>query len=333
VARKVLVLTSGGLDSLLTLRIMERAGLDVIGVHFLTWFNIPKYTLLKDYTQGEHLFYGFRVLFVDLSQEFLNILLAPRYGYGKGANPCIDCKILFFSRARALKESFRADFVATGEVVGQRPMSQKKGTMRLIERESGLEGFLLRPLSAKLLRPTIPEEQGWVHRKELYGISGRSRNTQRALAKEFGIEEYPTPAGGCILTEKQFYIRFKDLVEHSSGIGIPGLVTLRYGRHFRLSDSSKLVIGRNQKENETLRRIQWGNVRIEPLSHPGPFALLDWKGEKGVMKKALFIVARYADYPGPPECMKTMVVIQERKKTVCYRATPDEALSQLTIVH
>jgi len=332
VARKVLVLTSGGLDSLLTLMIMERAGLDVMGVHFLTWFNIPKYTLLRDYTCREHFFYGFRVLYVDLSREFMNILLSPRYGYGKGANPCIDCKILFFSRARALKESFGADFVATGEVVGQRPMSQKKGTMRLIERKSGLEGLLLRPLSAKLLIPTIPEERGWVHRKDLYGISGRSRNKQIELAKEFGIEEYPTPAGGCILTEKQFCVRFNDLVDHGSEINVPGLVTLRYGRHFRLSDSSKLVIGRHRKENEMLRQIQWGNVRIEPLSHPGPFSLLDWKGEKGVLKKALCIVARYADYPGSPECLKTRVVIQKRKKTVCYRATPNEALSQVTII-
>jgi len=332
VAGKVLVLTSGGLDSILTLKIMERAGLDVIGVHFLTWFNIPKFTLLEDFTRGERNFYGFRVMYMDLSREFMNILLSPRYGYGKGVNPCIDCKILFFSRARALMKTFGADFVATGEVVGQRPMSQQKSTMRLIEKKSGLEGLLLRPLSAKLLTPTIPEMRGWVRRKDLYGISGRSRSIQIELAKDFGIEGYPSPAGGCILTEKQFCVRFTDLLDHGSEIRIPGLLTLRYGRHFRLSGSSKLVIGRNRKENEMLRRIQWGNIRIEPLSHPGPFALMEWKGERGVLKKALHIVARYADYPGPPERIETRIMARGHDKTVCFCTTPDVALSRAAII-
>jgi hypothetical protein len=332
VAGKVLVLTSGGLDSILTLKIMERAGLDVIGVHFLTWFNIPKFTLLRDNPKGERFFYGFRVMHIDLSREFMNILLSPRHGYGKGANPCIDCKILFFSRARALMMTFGADFVATGEVVGQRPMSQQKSTMRLIEKKSGLEGLLLRPLSAKLLTPTIPEMRGWVRRNDLYGISGRSRNTQIELAKDFGIEGYPSPAGGCILTEKQFYVRFTDLLDHGSEICIPALLTLRYGRHFRLSGSSKLVIGRNRTENEMLRRIQWGNIRIEPISHPGPFALMDWKGKIGVLKKALHIVARYADYPGPPERIETRIMAREHDKTMCFSTMPDAALSRSVII-
>jgi tRNA-specific 2-thiouridylase len=292
--RKVLVLTSGGLDSLLTLKIMGGEGLDVLGVHFLSWFNIPKYKLPGDFKKKDEIL-GFPLLNVDISEEYTDVLLRPRYGYGSGVNPCIDCKILFFKKAWELAGETGGDFVASGEVVGQRPMSQKKNIMRLIEKSSGLEGYLLRPLSARLLRPTVPETEGWVNRENLYDISGRGRKAQMEMAARLKIGEYPSPAGGCILTEKGFKARFRDLVEHTAVPGVDDFFILRYGRHFRISEGCKLVVGRNRTENDFLRRLGWGNLKIDVCDVPGPYSVMMWDGATGTIRKALRIIARYSD--------------------------------------
>jgi tRNA-specific 2-thiouridylase len=292
--RKVLVLTSGGLDSLLTLKIMGDEGLEVTGVHFLSWFNTPKYRLPGDFKKKDEIL-GFPILNVDISEDYTDVLLRPRYGYGSGVNPCIDCKILFFKKAWALAGETGADFVASGEVVGQRPMSQKKNIMKLIERSSGLEGYLLRPLSARLLSPTVPETEGWVNRENLHAISGRERKVQMEMAVRLGIGEYPSPAGGCILTEKGFKARFRDLVEHTAVPGVDDFFILRYGRHFRISEGCKLVVGRNRTENDFLRRLGWGNLKIDVCDVPGPYSVMMWDGATGTIRKALRIIARYSD--------------------------------------
>ncbi len=334
--RKVLVLVSGGLDSILVLKIMEREGFEPVGVHFSTWFNLPKYVLRED-LKPEDEFFGFRLINIDLSEEYTPLLLNPRFGFGSGVNPCIDCKILFFQKAKSLLERYDADFVASGEVVGQRPMSQMKNTMRLIEKQSGLEGYLVRPLSARLLGPTVPEQKGWVNRENLYAISGRGRKEQMALAEQFGIEEYPMPAGGCVLTEKGFRLRMNDLLAHDPAPEADDLFILRYGRHFRLSGGCKLVIGRNEEENEFLRRAGWGNTVIDGTAVPGPYCLMRWDGRVGAVREALSIAYRYSDLghsdPGRQTGIpaRFLVEVEGGTKTLIVRrsATPrliDEAI-------
>ena len=292
--RKVLVLTSGGLDSLLALKIMEKAGLEVTGIHFRTWFTIPRYRALEDY-EPESVVLGIPVVTMDLSEELTPIILKPRYGYGKAMNPCIDCKIFFLRKAGEHMSRIGADFVATGEVLGQRPMTQNPQMMRMIEKKSGLEGYLLRPLSARLLAPTEPERLGWVKREDLHAISGRGRTEQMKLASDFGIDRYPTPAGGCHLTDKELHRRFQEMAEHTANVGVKDLFVLRYGRHFNLAGGRRLVIGRNEQENLFLAGMQWGNVKLDATHVPGPFSLMDWDGRISSLKRALCLVSRYCD--------------------------------------
>ena len=292
---KALVLTSGGLDSILAMHILAKQNIEIIGIHMITWFNIPRYTLLEDQPDF-YISNGFKVYNIDVSEDYTPILLNPSYGYGTSVNPCIDCKILFFSKAKELLGKYDADFIATGEVIGQRPMTQNPQAMRLIERKSGLEGLLLRPLSAKLLTPTIPEKKGWVDREKLYDIAGRGRKRQIEMAKKFGITDYPSPAGGCILTEKSFAPRFYDLIKHTNNVSINDFLVLRYGRHFRLSKKAKLVIGKNFEENEFLKRLEWGNLKIDLTDIPGPYCLFEWDGRIKSFKLALKICAVYSGY-------------------------------------
>jgi tRNA-specific 2-thiouridylase len=331
--RKVLVLTSGGLDSILTMKVMEREGLLPVGVHFITWFNLPKYRLREEFEKEEK-FLGCRLFNVDLSDEYTPVLLRPRYGYGSGINPCIDCKILFFKRAKALASEFGADFVASGEVVGQRPMSQGRNIMRLIEKKSGLEGLLLRPLSAKLLKETVPEREGWVKRERLYAISGRGRKAQMELARQFGIDRYPAPAGGCILTEKNFLSRFEELVEHESEPPIDDLFILRYGRHFRLTGGCKLVVGRNREENEFLQKIGWGNLTIDATAVPGPCGLMRWDGTAGAVREALRIVVRYSDIPSNASKEGTSFPVDfgGRRRSISYRERATQQQIERSII-
>jgi len=329
--RRVIVLTSYGLDSILALKIMKEEGLDVVGVHFATWFSRDKHTELDD-LPDEYTTMDIRVLNIDISNEYLDILLHPKHGYGRAVNPCIDCKILFLRKARELLKTLNADFVATGEVVGQRPMSQKSKTMRLIEEESGLKGWLLRPLSAKLLEETIPERLGWVNRNNLFGVAGRSRIKQFNLAAKYGIREYPTPAGGCLLTEKEFGNRFKDLLAHRKKIEINDIIVLRYGRHFRISANCKLVVGRNQKENDFLKRIKWGNLKIDISNTPGPYSIIECKQYESHLQIALEIIARYADYIGKTDRIDFKIYNDNNEKAITYRGIPGDSLIKKMII-
>ncbi|MCE5251385.1 thiamine biosynthesis protein [bacterium] len=264
---KAIGLYSGGLDSILAARIMIEEGFEVTALHFYTGFNgllrrdiahgpSWKWTPPEPVIEGASKL-GIRLVPLDVSDEYLSILLKPRYGYGAGANPCIDCRFFILGKAREIMESEGAALVFTGEVLGQRPMSQHKTALGIVERRSGLEGRLLRPLSAKHLDPTIPEREGIVNREHLYAFHGRSRKPQQELAARFGIDWYPDSGGGCVLTDKIFGRKFGDLIEHS-GDNSPTrieLLSLKTGRHLRLMSGTKVIIGRTDEENRYLEEL------------------------------------------------------------------------------
>ncbi|NSW76717.1 MAG: tRNA 4-thiouridine(8) synthase ThiI, partial [Candidatus Atribacteria bacterium] len=210
-------LISGGLDSALAVSIVKRQGIEVIALRFLSPFW-GRGKWIKQLIEE----LGVEYQEVEVDESYLGMIENPRYGYGKNMNPCIDCKIWMLRRAKDLMKEWGASFVFTGEVVGQRPKSQMKNTLRLIEKQSGLEGLLLRPLSAKLLPETVPEKEGWVKREELLDLSGRGRERQLKLAEEWGIRSFPPPAGGCLLTEPNFSRRLRDLRQHGENLTFQG---------------------------------------------------------------------------------------------------------------
>lgn len=265
---KAIGLVSGGLDSSIAVALIRSQGIEVIALNFVSPFFGRKGFLRR---VMERLGAEFRE--VPVGEEYLEIVKNPRFGYGKNLNPCIDCKIFMLQKAKAIMEEEGASFVFTGEVLGQRPKSQMRNTLRLIEKESGLSGFLLRPLSAKLLPPTIPETEGWVKRDALLGIAGRGRKVQLELAKRFGIEEYASPAGGCLLTDPIFCERLKDLLEHGT-LTFAEIELVKLGRYFRLHPGYKLIVGRNERENTILLSLaQPGDFLFFPQGGKGPLGI------------------------------------------------------------
>jgi tRNA-uridine 2-sulfurtransferase len=308
---KAIAMISGGLDSTLALALVRRQGIAVKAVNFYTGFcitetqrrkggradgTVPRNESLRAAADLE-----VEIEYVDISGSgYLDMLVRPRYGYGANANPCVDCRIFMMSRARDIMLAEGADFVFTGEVLGQRPKSQRRDTLRIIERESGLEGRLLRPLSAKLLPPTIPEREGLVDRERLEDISGRSRQRQFALARELGVEDWPQPAGGCCyLTDESFARKFFDVLDarESAGeerrIAQQDVVLLSTGRHFRLSPRAKLVVGRTEVENALLEHHVEGRARLEARDVLGPIAVVEGVPTWEERVLAAGIVARY----------------------------------------
>ena len=241
---KALALVSGGLDSLLAARLIKEQGIGVIGLHF----RIP---FCKKGTQEALSDAGIELREVSLGDEFLEIVKKPRHGFGSNMNPCIDCKILMLRKAKELMRQWDAEFIITGEVLGQRPMSQNRQALDLIERESGLQGLLLRPLCAQLLAETTPEKEGWIIRDKLLAFNGRGRKPQVALAEKLKINNYQQPAGGCLLTDPSFSKRVKDLIGHKE-LNVSNVELLKLGRHFRISSGAKLVVGRDEGENQEL---------------------------------------------------------------------------------
>jgi tRNA-specific 2-thiouridylase len=292
---KAICLFSGGLDSALAAKLMLDQGIHVDGVHFI----IPFGRLDK---QGSDLpvhrvadCLGIEVEIIRLEAEYLEIVRSPRHGYGSNVNPCIDCKILMLKIAGELMRSRGADFIVTGEVVGQRPMSQRLDSMRRIEKESGLEGYLVRPLSAHLLPPTRPEIEGLVKREDLLGIRGRSRKELMSVAKAKGVEGYSSPAGGCLLTDPRYAQRVSDLLRHDM-LSLHDIDLLSVGRHFRLPHGSKLVVGRHERDNDSLSRLaDEGDYVLTTPEVPGPTAILRGPGMSEDEELAGRIVARYSD--------------------------------------
>jgi hypothetical protein len=218
---------------------------------------------------------GIDLRILDLGQPYIDLIRNPRHGYGKNINPCIDCKIFMLERAKAVMDELAAPFVITGEVLGQRPMSQRRDTLNVIERDSGLRGRILRPLSATLLMPTQAERDGLIDRTRLLGISGRGRTIQFRLAERYGIRGFSAPAGGCLLTDKNFAEKLRDLFQHQVAITPQDIRLLTLGRHFKLDDGIKIIVGRDSRENKVLVDLSaFGYHLFTPHEFPGPVALL-----------------------------------------------------------
>jgi tRNA U34 2-thiouridine synthase MnmA/TrmU len=288
---KAVALFSGGLDSILAVKLIREQRIEVRGVNFKT----PFFGLDKTYAAIKNLDIDLEI--IDITQELLEILRNPKHGFGKNMNPCIDCHALMFKKAGEYMTRIGASFILSGEVLGERPMSQNRNSLNIIERESGFEGRILRPLSALLLAETIPEKEGLVERNKLLNISGRSRKRQIELAAKMGIEDYPSPAGGCKLTEPAFSKRLRDLF--TQGVfSLEEIELLKLGRHFRLSRDIKLVVGRNKEENKQLLNFfQNEDFLFEAKNLKGPVSLLK-KGSRvnnELIDKSCRITARYCD--------------------------------------
>jgi hypothetical protein len=272
--RKAVALLSGGLDSRLAIRLMLDQGIEIEALNFRTIFGC-----CKDEAAVAASELGVRLTVVGMDESYLDLIKRPRYGYGKGINPCVDCRIYLFLFARRLMEQVGASFVVSGEVVGQRPMSQKRRDLDIIARDAGLEDLLLRPLSAKLLPPTLPERLGIVDRERLYGIEGRSRKQLIDLAHQFGFQDIPTPSTGCTLTEPLFATKVRDLIEMDPESRQWDFELLRVGRHFRYDVDTKIVVGKDASQNEQLRRMAADDRAspcwlVEPANFKGPTAMV-----------------------------------------------------------
>lgn len=282
---KALLLLSGGLDSILVGAILKRENIDILAIKFVTGLEYPviKNELLdiniEDPAKKASDMLEIPIRFISLKDVYINMFLNPKYGYGSAINPCLDCHILMLKTAKKIMEEEGFDFIATGEVKGQRPMSQKSKDLINAIKESGLEGRLLRPLSAKLLPITIPEQEGIINRENLYDIYGRSRYIQMKLAEEFGIKDYPIPSGSsCSIVDKGYARRYNDLVLHN-GTNILNIELMQYlaiGRHIRMDKNVKLLVGRNEKENDALERRNKKNcITLKPNYNRGPFGYLE----------------------------------------------------------
>lgn len=314
---RAIALYSGGLDSLLSIILVKQQGVQVIALKFLTGFVSP----LKEKDLNYAKQFGFEIKEIDIREKFIEILKNPKHGYGKNLNPCIDCKILMLKEAKEKLAEFNASFIITGEVLSQRPMSQKRDILFRIENEAKLQGLILRPLSAKLLPPTKPEIEGIIKRELLYDIWGRTRKPQLSLAKKFGIETPPQPAGGCLLTEPSFCKKVKDLMEHNE-LDLKNIELLKIGRHFRISEKCKAIAGRDERENEILLS-RYKGVFIYPANFKGPVVFL--AGEYS--EKELNIAASICAYYSKRKNVEVVIKTEESEQRKIY-----DAISQDSIV-
>jgi tRNA U34 2-thiouridine synthase MnmA/TrmU len=303
--RKAIALFSGGLDSILAVKMMLDLGIEVEALHFTSPF----------YTYGDRNSdcradvvdiankYNFPIRIMNENVDYIEMVRNPVHGYGKGINPCVDCKIYLFRKAREYMIETGADFVFTGEVLGQRPMSQRRDTMRIIEKESGLEGLLLRPLSARHFEPTIPEKEGWVDRNKLLAIEGRSRKIQMQMADDMDVKDYPPPAGGCLLTELSYVPKVRDVFEHAEELNIRDFRLLKTGRQFRLTPKSKAIMGRSEADNNLLETIrEHGEAALTWLGGNTPVAIIIGVQDEGLFNLSAKIMLRYTKAVPGAEC-------------------------------
>lgn len=289
---KALALFSGGLDSVLAVKLVQEQGVDVEAINFITPFSIrvednPVLEIAKDM--------GIPVKVVDLGLEYLRIIRRPKFGYGRYMNPCIDCRIFMLKEAKKYAEEIGAQFIVTGEVLDERPMSQNMRALMIIEEESSLKGRILRPLSAKLLPETIVEREGVIDRSRLLDIRGRSRRKQLILAKELGITGYEWPSGGCLLTYREFSVKLQDLLKYKKRILLNDLKLLRVGRHFRYMDN-KIIVGRNYEENKKLLMLKAKSDYVfEAQGWGSPITILQGPKTKQAVLKAAQLTAYYSD--------------------------------------
>lgn len=273
---------------MLAARLLRNQGIRVTGIIFQT----PFFGSSRGVAAARQLGVEYRV--EDITGDHLAMVKEPRYGYGKNMNPCIDCHAMMFEKAGDLMTSLEAQFLFSGEVLGQRPMSQNIKALRLVEEASRYPGLILRPLSAKLLPETEPEKKGWVDRSRLMDIQGRSRKRQMQLAREWNLTEFPSPGGGCLLTDPGFSVRLDELLHKMPAAGPVDVEKLKLGRHFRLPGGSKAVVGRNHKENEDLQLLVGeGDIVLKQSDAPGPLTILDGSASEEDVLAASALTARY----------------------------------------
>lgn len=270
---KAVALFSGGLDSTLAIKLIIDQGIDVLAINISTGFGSTKDR--REHMENMCRQIGAEFRIVDIQSEYVqDVLFDPKYGYGKNFNPCIDCHAKMFAVAKRVMEKEGASFLISGEVMGQRPMSQNKDALQTVLDESNCDGLLLRPMSAHHLTPTIAEEKGWVDRDKLEGITGRSRARQLELAQEIGLEDFESPGGGCLLTDESFAKKMFDFIKYDTFL-VEDIPVIKYGRHFRLCDGAKLVIGRNQEDNIHLEAVESQKYfHLKTLDVIGPHGLL-----------------------------------------------------------
>ncbi|MCU0666506.1 MAG: tRNA 4-thiouridine(8) synthase ThiI [Candidatus Omnitrophica bacterium] len=333
--KRAIALISGGLDSILASCVVKEQGIDVFPVKFIIPFlsakkskdTFDKTALVVKQKLG-------RILEeIDIQEEFLEMMRYPQHGFGSNMNPCIDCKILMLKKAGQLLKAGQADFLVTGEVLSQRPMSQNKQAINFIPGKAGLERLILRPLCAKLLPVTLPEEKGWVMREKLFSINGRSRKAQMELAEYFKIKDYAQPAGGCLLTDPDFSRRLKDLIAHKQ-LKSKNVQLLKLGRHFRLNNHTKLVVGRNQQENLALEKMARPGDFLFYVDEDtaGPTAVGSGGMDDNLISLSCSVVARYSDID---KSKKTEIMFQKvangkEEKALVY-PIDQESLSRIKI--
>ncbi len=297
--KKVVALLSGGLDSQLAVRMMQEQGFDVSAVAIKTPFcdfDCGRGCGFEIRERADDLNVNLKTVY--LGDEYIEMLKHPKHGIGAGFNPCIDCRAMMFDAAKKHMKEIGAEFIISGEVLGQRPMSQHGPALRIIEKESDLVGKIVRPLSAALLPVTDPERDGLIKRENLGMIRGRTRRGQLQMAKEYGIENPPNAGGGCLLTEPQFGVKAKDLFGHTETPTINDVDLLKIGRHFRLDEETKFVVGRNKDENEMIKAIALpGDILLEARDYMGPVSILRGKNAETHVGFASSVTLRYSDAP------------------------------------
>ncbi|MEM4251631.1 MAG: asparagine synthase-related protein [Candidatus Bathyarchaeia archaeon] len=326
--KKAVVLLSGGLDSALAAALLVKQGVDVEAVFFRLPFYPPSMEERCHATEVAREL-GIKLKTVTKDREFIQIVRKPKHGYGRGLNPCIDCKILMLKEAKRYAEKIGASFIATGEVLGERPMSQHRRALEIIERETGLKGRILRPLSAKLLPKTDVEKDGTIEREKLLDIVGRQRKRQLETAKILGVTRYASPAGGCLLTDKYFSRRLRDLLRNCDRVTARDIRLLKIGRHFRYG-SNKIVVGRNEEENRLLLSLKRkSEYHFEVVGCGSPVTLLQGPVSKAAVNMAAALTAHYSDSEDNPTTV--MYGKKELNKKIDVSPTSEDDVSRLRI--
>ncbi len=333
--KRAIALLSGGLDSSLAVKMMIGQGIKITAVHFTSPFCNCSSRKAGCKLQARRVAdeFGIPVQVIHKGMDYMRIVENPPHGYGRGLNPCIDCRIYMLKKVKAMMVDIGASFIITGEVLGQRPMSQHRAAIRKIEKESQLEGRILRPLSAQHFPPTIPEQERIVDREKLLSFSGRSRKPQIDLAGRLGVKDYPCPAGGCLLTDPVIAARLRDLFAHVSDYDLVDLHLLKIGRHFRLQPGLKIILGRNQLENEQLQTLtRPGSLLFKPFDFRGPTCLAS--GSLDAQTDAMIgeIMARYSQEEKTRYQIKKQILEKDESLIFVEKKFSKEAAARLQIV-
>lgn len=325
---KAVALLSGGLDSTLAICVMKEQGVEIEAINFQTMFGC-----CKDDARGVAYKLGVPFTLLKVGDDYLKMIEKPKHGYGRGINPCVDCRSYMFDLGKKFMEQVGASFIISGEVLGQRPMSQKKRDFETIEKETGLEGRILRPLSAKLLPETGPEKEGLIDRSKLHAIQGRSRYELLKLASKYGIENPPHPSSGCSLTSPLFAKKVRDIFDHHPHYQRWEFEALKMGRHFRLDGESKVIIAKNQNENEYFENLQpEGSTLLICDNFAGPTALMTGPETARRLQLAAELILRYAQKPFPPVCELKVVQGHSERIIQASHAAEEEMVDALRIV-